>query len=188
MKTLLLSVFYLSLSFRSAYVPKTPYDWEFTVGSESKHGRLEYLVERENGVNYYGVDTRADFDIGPIVLNLENYKKTAKNIDNQRAGISFPSRWPVKASILTFYDRWGYEGVRWGLNGKIWGVSGRVEWHGNDFASAEATMSRTFEPAWARGKPYAIALEPLAIYRKEKDVEFWQAKIRLKFSKRNDAI
>lgn len=186
MKLLFLSIFYLSTSFRSAYQPGAPYDWEFVVGSESETARVEYLVERENGRNYYGVDTRSRLDIGPLVWNLENYKKTAKNIDTQKTGLSFPAGSPINCGLVAVFRRWGYEGVRGRVNAQIWAAHGSLEWVGNRIASTELTLSHEISPEWARGNPISFTIEPIALYKKEGKNEFWQAKIKLKFSKRKE--
>lgn len=159
----------LSLSFRSANMPDMPYDFEVAGGIENKHGQSSYFYERENGKNYYGVDSESDYKY----IGFTNYKRTAKNIDNQNLYLLYPTG-----------------NFRFGLS------CGTMAWKNPQPLLTILWKSEHFKANYSKGKiresieidirhkvaiSDQISIIPLFIFKQFNDKKFWQTKIAIEF-------
>lgn len=174
----LLLALYMSISFRSANVANAPYDWEGIIGYQVPNQRREYMRERENGRHYYGIQYFKRYEFKNCLLELEDYKKTARDIDTQKTVLKIPRDAILRIGTAGATDRWKVYQQRIGAYLDYAGLSAGIETHFNGVDAYHAQFRKVI---WESETKINVQLEPLLIYKCERDNIFWQAKLRLVF-------
>ena len=175
---------FFSLSFRSAYLPDVPMDYEIKGGLESKEFKSSVLFERENGLYYWGVDLKYAVD-NCITLNTKKtmfvygtefvwYKKDAKDIDYQSIRVLNDIGENVKIGLSLNANRWreplpmmilkaDYGLFKYSMETNLW-----------NRAVASIDISKKYKVEYSK-----VYIMPILKYRFANGNEFWQAKIEV---------
>lgn len=174
----LLLAFFLSASFRSPNIEPNKFDWEFVGGWKTPTSQREYMRERENGRHYYGIHVWSRYELKKCLLEIEDYKKTARNIDTQKIIVKIPKDAIVRIGTLGRTDRWQLYTQGIGAYLDYEGITASMETH---FKGIDAYNIQFSKIVWESETRINCQLEPLLMYRKEKENRFWQAKLRVLF-------
>ncbi len=182
---LLLTIF-LSASFRSPNAPPgTPYDYEYAGGIKTPTFKCEILKERELGLIHKGNEVFKKFVRKSYIVELEHFKRTARDIDSQKVTLRFPVDTAFSIGTVGNTRFWNDYEQRLGAFLDWKGLTARMETHFQGVDAYSVQYSHIFELRDDKGKPisdkYLFGLEPLLVYRAERDNKFWQAKLSLLF-------
>jgi len=169
------ALIFFSFSMRTPNEKGAPFDWEVVAGAQGDHFLAEYLTERQDGTNEYGLKLKKDWEMLWARWEVEDFKRTSRNIDSQKITVGVPRDFWVRVGVVSAYERWVDEERRLALTADRWGFTARAETHFEGLDAAEITYRRV---AWA-SKGGRIQVEPVATYKFERDREYWEAKIRV---------
>jgi hypothetical protein len=158
-----------------------PTDWQFSTGLESKYLDAEYERERELGLYHYAVDMEGTINARYVEVKGSTYKKTSRAIDTQKIGLSWPPKHWFQIGTIRAYDTWQNPEQRLSMNLSISGLKAFYETRFQGTESAGIEFSKPI--ATKDLKSFKIKLIPLIKYRREQDIDSWQAKLKVSFSR-----
>lgn len=176
---------FFSLSFRSANLPDLPHDYEGKFGFETEQSNFSILKERENGMEYLGLDCRYRFERKILFVGgtgylfdweAEWYVKEAKEIDTQTIRVTSPLKdFNMNVGLALNSNYWQDSKLLLSFLYEIGSLEYSLETNFNDRIVQSLKLSNKF--SISEKEDYDFYVEPLFLYKLVDDSTFWQMKL-----------
>ncbi len=176
---------FISLSFRSAYGPDLPFDYEGKFGFDTEKAHVSISQERERGDVYLGVDCKYSLERRVMWIGetgyyfdweAEWYLKEATGINTQTLRLTAPLRdYNANIGIALNSNQWQNTKLLLSVLYSADALSCAYETNFKDRHIQTIKLSKQFEVS--ENDNYTTFLEPLLLYKSVDDVIFWQCKL-----------